>query len=146
MKWYSNVKFWVVILALVGIASAVTLAVLDKVTGQQALAFIGTGVFGSVLGFLAGRAGGKAVLVLLVAGGLALGGCATTAGSGKFDTCRAVAIAKTSHDSAEGISGVVCHMLTGEKRTQCLKHRKTSATAAKAVLDQASTLAKACGL
>lgn len=87
-----------------------------------------------------------AIAVLMaVAGILYFSGCAS-GGAKDFDTCKAVSIARSSDQVADGVSGLVCGLLKGEKRAQCLKHRATASTAAKAALSLAESIAKACGL
>jgi predicted small secreted protein len=72
-------------------------------------------------------------------------GCTTMQGK-EFDTCKAVSIAKSSDAVADGVSGMVCALLKGEKRAQCLKHRATASTAAKAALGLVESIVKACGI
>jgi hypothetical protein len=88
-----------------------------------------------------------AIAVLLVLVGCLYfgGGCSATTQTG-FDTCKAVSIAKSSDAVADSASGIVCALLKGEKREQCLKHRKTASTAAKAVLGLAESIMQSCGI
>ncbi len=59
MKWYKSKLFYLAVLALVLIVAGTLLALLDKVTGQQALSFFGGPVVGVVIGYLAGKLDGR---------------------------------------------------------------------------------------
>jgi hypothetical protein len=86
-------------------------------------------------------------LIFVIALALVCASCATTtAGGDKFDTCKAIAVSNNAHTLADGASGIVCNMLTGEKKANCLKHRATAKAAGKALIDIASAIAKACGI
>ena len=87
-----------------------------------------------------------AITVLLALVGLLyFSGCGATTQTG-FDTCKAVSIAKSSDAVAESASGIVCALLKGDAQKECLKHRSTASTAAKAVLGLAESIMKSCGI
>jgi hypothetical protein len=150
MKWYQKTWFWVILLAALCAAAAFALAMVGKVDGKDALAFIGTGVLGAVFGFLAGKMQGEAKVLVpfVVAAALLASACTTTdTGQKKFDTCKAMRIASQSHAVAAGASGIVCALLpTRAERAKCEAERAKYDAAAKAVLSIGGAILKACGL
>jgi hypothetical protein len=92
---------------------------------------------------------GTMILMLIISFTLiivSVQGCTTVDGQKKFDACQAMTIAQNSHMVADGASGIVCAMLQGEKRAQCIKHREKVKAAADAMLSIAATMIKACKL
>jgi len=62
MKWYMQKWVWLICLTLILAGLGFALALLDKVTGPQALTFFGGPLIGVLVGYVAGKADAPKVL------------------------------------------------------------------------------------